>query len=179
MDPALHVTLRAAMALLLGSAAWHKLRDYTRFRDVLAGYVILPAALVPAAARLVPVLEATLGAAVAWALLLPFTGTAVALLMLAYAAAIFVNVRRGRTGIDCGCTGPGFHVPLGAHLVARNLVLAAAAAMLVLPVTSRAMTWFDAVAAIASTMALSACWLAIGRLLALAPRVDELRRRMA
>ncbi|MGH7291189.1 MAG: MauE/DoxX family redox-associated membrane protein, partial [Myxococcota bacterium] len=50
LDPALGLALRGGLALLLGTAAWHKLRDLGAFRDALAGYRLLPDGLVGVAA---------------------------------------------------------------------------------------------------------------------------------
>jgi hypothetical protein len=44
-----------------------------------------------------------------------------------YATGMAVNIRRGRTTIECGCGGAG--QPLGWPLVIRNLVLMAIAAI--------------------------------------------------
>ena len=179
VDPVVQMTLRAALALLLASAAVHKLRDLTRFREVLGAYEILPRAMVSGAAVAVPALEATLAAAIASGVSSAAAGGSACVLMLAYAAAIFVNLRRGRSGIDCGCMGPGSRVPLGPGLVVRNLLLAATALLLVVPSSGRALLWLDLAGVAAATSALSACWLAGERMLALAPRVAELRRRMS
>ncbi len=179
VDPVVQMTLRAVLALLLGTAAVHKLRDLARFREVLAAYEILPRAVVSGAAVAVPAVEATLAAAIASGASSAAGGGAACVLMLAYAAAIFVNLRRGRIGIDCGCMGPASRVPLGPGLVVRNLLLAAAAAFLMVPSSGRTLLWFDLAGVLAATSALSACWLAGERMLALAPRVAALRRRMS
>jgi uncharacterized membrane protein YphA (DoxX/SURF4 family) len=177
MDPALLLVLRAAFALLLASAALHKLRDRARFRRVLLAYDIMPTNLVSTVAPAVTVVESAL--ALLWAIgtALPAVAAATAALMLAYAAALHANVRRGRVGIDCGCTGPAASVPIGPPLVQRNLVLAAAALLATLPSTGRSLEAADLASATAATLALSACWLATGRLLALAPRAAALRQR--
>jgi len=175
MDPALHLVFRASLALLLASAAWHKLRDLLRFRTALAQYELLPAGFIAPAAVLAPALEAVLAAMIASSVGIAAAALASAALMLMYAAAIAVNLRRGRADIDCGCLGPASRVPLSNGLVARNLALVAAFSVLALPVSTRALTWLDLVGAAAGVAALSACWLATQRMLALAPRAALLR----
>lgn len=177
MDPVLQLSLRTAFALLLASAAWHKLRDPQRFRAVLAAYELLPPRAAEAVAPAIGAVEAVLAAGLLLGLLLPWVAAAVSLLMLTYAAAIEVNVRRGRTDIDCGCMGPASRVPLGRELVARNLVLALAAAALAAPATTRPMVWLDAVGFLATVGTLSLLWLAGERMLVLAPRAAFLRRK--
>jgi hypothetical protein len=177
MDPALQLALRASLALLLAAAAWHKLGDLGRFRAVVAAYDLLPSSSVVAAATVAALVEAALAASLVFGVGVRFAGPGAAALMLVYAAAIFVNVRRGRTDIDCGCMGPASRVPLGPLLVARNLVLAGAAVLLALPVSARPLVWFDAVSVLATTAAMAASWLAGERLLALAPRMDAVRGR--
>lgn len=175
MDPALQLALRASLALLLAAAASHKLGDLARFRAVVAAYELLPSSLVAAVATGVALVEAALAASLVFGVGVALAGTGAAALMLAYAAAIFVNVRRGRTDIDCGCMGPASRVPLGPLLVVRNLVLAGAASLLALPVLMRPLVWIDAVSVLATTTAMTACWLAAERMLALAPRMDAVR----
>lgn len=177
MDPALLLALRSSFALLLASAASHKLRDLPRFRAVLAAYDLLPPSSVAVTAPALAGVELALALLLASGLLAPVAAFATAALMLAYAFALQVNVRRGRTGLDCGCAGPASPVPVGPGLVLRNLVLATAALVLALPSSGRALQLADFASVAAAVLVLSACWLATGRMLALAPRVAELRRR--
>ncbi len=72
----------------------------------------------------------------------PAAGLGIALL-LAYAGAIGVNLRRGRTELDCGCGGADERRPIAAWMVVRNLVLAAGLAVLALPWQPRALAAAD------------------------------------
>ncbi|GAB2788470.1 hypothetical protein GCM10027040_13360 [Halomonas shantousis] len=112
----------AFIVLVLLRAVLHKLFDFLEFQGFVDDYQLLPERWGrPVAALLV-------GAELAMLMLLLFAPTRSAGLMLtaallvAYAAAIAINLRRGRTQIECGCGG----VPqrLNAVLVARNLALA-------------------------------------------------------
>ena len=106
LDPVFGIVPAAAMALLLLAAAWHKWRARAEFSAVLAAYRLLPRRMLPLAAWLTPTLET----AIAAGLLARATRPAAALLgcalLLAYAGAIAVNLRRGRRDLDCGCSGP-------------------------------------------------------------------------
>lgn len=177
MDPVILLALRSLFALMLASAASHKLRDPARFRAVLAAYEVVPAQLVAGAAWMVAGIESLLALMVGFGAFLPLAGVGIALLMVTYAAAIEWNIRRGRADIDCGCMGPSSRVPLGRGLVYRNLVLALSAAFFLAPVSLRSLGWLDFVTTAFALATVSACWLASQRMLALAPRAAELRRR--
>jgi hypothetical protein len=175
MDPVFDSTLRAALALLFLVAAAHKLRDLGRFRATLADYRVLPGGLVAPAAALV--VAAELGVATALAVpagrALGFAGAAG--LLAVYAAAIAVNLVRGRRHIDCGCTGPAARRRISGWLVARNAVLALVALAGLLPVVPRPLVWVDALTVAAATATLAALYAAADRLLALAPDLAALR----
>jgi hypothetical protein len=175
MDPAIEYTLRFSFALLLGAAAAHKLRDLARFRATLVEYDILPAATARGAAIALATLESALAAMLASGVAVAAAAACVCALMLAYAAAISANVARGRTDLDCGCMGPAARVPVSPALVIRNLLLAAAAAVLLVPGSTRAAHWIDAASALVATLALAASWLATEKMLVLAPRAAKLR----
>jgi len=141
-DPAASIAVRAALALLLSFAAAHKLRDLAAFRDALRGYELLPVSAVTSVAVLIPVSEAALAASLA---LLGRGGIAVAALLAVYSAAIALNLRRGRRGIDCGCSGPAGRVPLRPALLTRNALLIALALVATLPAAARPLVWIDAI----------------------------------
>ncbi len=113
---------RLGMALILAQSAWHALRDVPAHAAALAGYRLLPASLVPMAAWVLPIL--TLAAALL--LIVPASAAAGAALgaalILLFTGAIWINLRRGRLHIDCGCGGAqGQHISTG--LVVRNIVI--------------------------------------------------------
>jgi hypothetical protein len=65
------------------------------------------------------------------------------MLLLLYSAAIGINVYRGRTGIDCGCSGPAGRVPVSGALIVRNGVLLVVAGLAALPTTARVLQAID------------------------------------
>jgi hypothetical protein len=160
MDPVIALALRAGLTLLLAGAALAKLRDLHGFAAAVAGYRLLPAKLArPAAAGFVGA-EAALAAGL-WLAPAPAAYGAAALLAL-YAAAIGVNLARGRRDIDCGCGGPLGRQALSETLVLRNLVLAGAALACALPLAPRALAWLDAVTLGAAVASLAALYVASG-----------------
>ncbi|MCO8591968.1 MauE/DoxX family redox-associated membrane protein [Burkholderia multivorans] len=194
IDPVLASSAQAGAAavVLLGAVA--KLRAPVAFRDALAGYRLLPDALVAPAALAIPLAEA-LGSA---ALLFPDTRTAAAIgliaLLLAFAAALAANILRGRTDIDCGCTGfagvrampgaaasaaaasgDGMPRRIGWLHVARVLLLVALVATALIAPDTRAVVWFDYLTLFFSVPLIVCALLTVDVLLANVPRLTAMR----
>ena len=174
MDPAIDLTVRLALALLFVVAAVHKLRDVRAFQGTFADYRLLPDALNPAAA-VVPLAELLVAALLVVPSMASAGKAGAAGLLLVYAAAVGVNLLRGRRHIDCGCAGPHARRPIGGALVARNALLAAAALAALTPVGTRPLVWIDALTVSGAVLALAALYLAADRLMALAPAIARLR----
>ena len=121
-DPALQWLCALTLALLFGSAAWHKVKDRRAFVGALGSYDVLPQGLVPTVALLMIAAEVL----TAFLLLLPLTravGAVAAIGLLAvYTSAIGWNLWRGRLDMDCGCMGAGSKA-LSGWLVLRNLLV--------------------------------------------------------
>ena len=149
-DPAIQIALHAGLALLFVRAAWHKLRSLGRFGGTLAGYQLLPAKTLPAAATAIAAAEA----GVAVGLALPGSGPAAALagagLLSLYSAAMGVAWLRGHREIDCGCGRPDAPRAIGPELIARNLVLAALCAAAALSPCARELLWLDRLSIVAA-----------------------------
>lgn len=151
-DPVVVMAGSVLMAVVFAQAALHKLRDRDAFDAVLAGYrLVAPRAVAPLA-RLLALAEAAVAAGVCLpATRAPGMGLA-ALLLLGYAGAIALNLRRGRRDIDCGCGGDAQR--LAWPLVWRNGVLAALALAWTAPATERAIDGGDYLAAFAASLGL-------------------------
>lgn len=155
-DPLLARFVAAGLALLLLSAAWHKLASRTEFAAALREYRLLPGALLGPVALLLPLLEAALALAWLAGAARGVVATATAGLLLLYAAAMAVNLWRGRVDIDCGCGLGGAGRAVGRlswWLVARNALLAAVAAGAALPVAPRAPARFEPVVLVLAILA--------------------------
>lgn len=113
---------RLTIAVILGLAAIHSMREWAIFSAVVEQYRIGPRMLARPVSLILPPLE--LVAAIA--LVLPSTRLPGALLslalMLLFTASIAINLARGRTYIDCGCGGATGQ-KLSRGLVIRNLVI--------------------------------------------------------
>ncbi|MGE8132289.1 MauE/DoxX family redox-associated membrane protein [Novosphingobium subterraneum] len=99
-----------------------KLRSRRIFPGVVANYRLLPEALVPVVAATLPFAEVAVGVALICGVRL--AAVPAGLLLLVFAAAMAINIGRGRSHIDCGCGRSELRQPLSRALVTRNLVLA-------------------------------------------------------
>jgi hypothetical protein len=143
IDPAVGALLAGAFALLFASAALHKLLDPGRFAAAFRAYDVVPPALAWLSLA-VPLFELTVAAALLAARSRNGAAAAGAALLVTYAAAIAVNLGRGRRDLDCGCGGPRERRPIGAWMVWRNLALAALLGVLLLPGSPRPLGPADA-----------------------------------
>ena len=125
-DPVLVGAGVVLFAMLLATAAWHKWSDRHEFARALAAYRLLPdGALMPVTIGLA-LLETALVPMLTWPVTRGVAFALAAVLMLVYAAAMAINLLRGRRDIDCGCGGETQR--LSWALPARNGVLAHAGA---------------------------------------------------
>lgn len=166
MDPVVDLTLRAALALLLGAAAAHKLGDLPRFRATLSEYRLLPAAAVGLGSVVVPGLELALGSALLLrgARAVGLAGSAA--LLSGYALAIAINLVRGRAELDCGCLAGRGRRTISWWLVARNGALVLAALGALAPVAARPLGWIDALTVAGALGTATLAWMATDGLLA-------------
>ena len=111
--------IQIAVGLILLGAALGKIRRWHSFLGILGAYEVLPvASITPVAFMLVPA-ELLIGASVLLSWNIPLSTIAAAALLTTYAIAMAINIRRGRTSIDCGCF-QSIRQPVGWRLVVRN-----------------------------------------------------------
>lgn len=174
VDPVLVWTAQLVLFGVFGGAVLHKLREPRRFKAILRDYAVLPDALAPAAATLAAALELLV------VIGLPFPGTraaaglVAAALLAVYSAAIGLNLARGRTEIDCGCSWGGAGQPISASLILRNAGLLVGAALLGATPTIREAGLADALTALAAGAGLLLCTRTFETVLANAPAVRRL-----
>ncbi len=174
LDPALILTGALVLAGIFASAGLTKLRAPEAFAAVVANYRVLPDALVPAAARLLPVVELAGAIGLLFPTTRPLAAAVIAVLLMAFAGAMALNLRRGRHDIDCGCFIGLLRQRLSWPLVARNLVLALAAfALATSTVAARGLGALDGLTAVAGAGAVLLVYAAYGRLFGLAPRFQK------
>jgi hypothetical protein len=124
---------------------------------------------------LVPILEI----AVAVGLLVDasrrYAALAGIVMLLGYAAAIAVNLRRGRRDLSCGCGGPNDRRPISAWMVWRNVLISLALAVGLLPWADRPLSFTDGVTIVFGLLTIALVYSCADRLLAYAQRTEQLR----
>lgn len=119
---ALGEVARLTIAVIFAVAAFHAMREWSVFVDIVEQYHLVPRRLAMVAARILPPLQLSAAAA----LVMPKACDAGAVLgfclMALFTGAVTVNLARGRASIDCGCGGAGGQ-KLSAGLVLRNVVV--------------------------------------------------------
>ena len=165
LDPALAILVVCGGSALFAIAAVHKLRDMRQFSADFADYGVPPALLQLHLPWVIPVLE--LGVAVG--LWMPVCRRAAVLLaialLLAYSAAIAVNLRAGRSGIACGCGGPDPEQPIAWWMVWRNLLLVPLLVAAIAPRSARPLELTDFATIGFGLPAMALLYAAAGRLL--------------
>lgn len=96
----------AFTAILYARASLHKLFDLTAFSGFVEDYQLAPRAWSKAIALALALGETAIAAALVAPITRPFGLLAGAALLALYAAAMAINIRRGRSHIECGCGGP-------------------------------------------------------------------------
>ena len=180
LDPLIVKTISIGLGLMFLLAGYHKFAEAAQFRVTLLEYQVLPESLVSPASRIVPIVEILLGGAwlFGW-----YQGgmtaiTSVALLGL-YASAISINLFRGRVHFDCGCGFGGQsdnEQYLSGGLVARNVVLIAAALVTTLPTPGRSLGLGDYATLVAALLAMALIFGATNQLLANRAAINTWRK---
>jgi hypothetical protein len=123
------------LAWLLGTAAIHKARNAEHYQRLMSKY-LNDLSVGPVLVWLLVAVELSL----AVAMLLPQTqwlglvGTA--LLLVAYASLMGMQLARGRADMKCGCAGPASDTTISPTLVLRNLACAVLALLATTPTIS-------------------------------------------
>lgn len=174
LDPIFILASALTLAVLLASAATHKVRAPARFAKQLADYQLLSDSAVRPLARVIPLVEWM----VAFALLIPASRGGAALaaggLIALYALAIAINLWRGRRDIDCGCAGPDQAQPLRPLLLLRNSALVGLALLAGVTPVARDLGVFDSFVSVAATAVLLLVYAAADGLLANSPLLLKL-----
>lgn len=162
VDPALHYLAVCLIALVFIQGGVSKLLSRDEFQGIVVNYRLLPSVLEWPFSRLLPLAELAAGIGVlSLATRAPAAGLAAALLLL-FALAMGINLARGRRDIDCGCFKSALKQTISGWLIARNILLAAAAAALLLPVADRDTGLLDYVTVFAGGSMLFLFYYAVG-----------------
>lgn len=121
-------TLGAAVAVVFTVAALSKLRAPVRFAEELGDYQILPGVLLRPAAITIPLIEFIVGVGYFVPAVRSEASWMMAILLLVFSAAVFLNLRRGRRNIRCACFGRDDQLLGWSTLIRNSLLLLAALA---------------------------------------------------
>jgi hypothetical protein len=175
LDPAIGWTVVVLLAGVFGAAGTTKLRALDAFVGVVHNYRVVPEALERPVAYALPAIELTIAAGV----LLPAgrapAAISAAVLLALFAAAMAVNLARGRRDIDCGCFMTVLRQRLSWPLVLRNLLLAALALLVVPGMAARGLGWLDLVTVGCASAALLSVYAAASRLFGTGPSTRAAR----
>ena len=180
LDPLILKALSIGLGLMFLLAGYHKLSAGAQFRITLLEYQVIPEGLVAPTSRIIPVVEILLGGA--WLFgwyQAGLTAVASAGLLGIYALAISINIYRGRVHFDCGCGFGGKaenEQYLSGGLVARNLLLIAAALVTLLPATTRELGFADYMTLVAALLAIALLFGAANQLLANRAAINTWRK---
>lgn len=169
LDVIIAGTLRTATALLFAAGLVHKLWDIGEFRRTVGAYLRGPgidtAGLRSTIAGLVVVLEATVVVACLFAGNHPLAAALASGTLLLYAGAMGVNLIKGNTLLDCGCSWGSARQPVSSALVARNVLLAVVVLGMTLPTADRTLTAIDVASVALATLALALLYVASNHML--------------
>jgi hypothetical protein len=174
IDPLLGSVSRLVVSLLFAAAAIDKLRNRPMFLAVLREYRLLPAPLVAPAAVAVVCAELFAAAGIWWPGLRTVAAAVAAGLLVAYAAAIGINLLRGRREIDCGCTFGQARQMLSPALLVRNALLLLPCAAAAMPLAGP-VDWAVGGTSLFAAAVFALCYQLFGVLLANRPRALRLR----
>ncbi len=146
----LELTIAWSLAALFGASIAHKLAALEEWPGIVRNYRLLPDTLVGAAAVALLLAGAVTAAALVWPATRRIGACGAAAQLLVFGAALMVNLKRGRSSIDCGCFGSRLREGIFGWMVARNAILAVLALSLLLPVAPRALTRLDIATCVAS-----------------------------
>ena len=155
IDPLLLRITSLGFALLFLIAAAHKFSNREHFRASFEAYEIIPASLSALVTKIIPPLELLL--AFGWLAFGLFAiefklVTLVSVgLLVSYALAIGINLKRGRNYIDCGCTFPHSNTSnadsgsqqISLGLFYRNVLLIIMAVICIIPGSDRSLQLVD------------------------------------
>ena len=167
---------RVCVGLVFVLAATQKAQHWRIFSGVIANYRLLPRLLVAPVAILLPPAEMLTGLLLLSGQFRPAGDLAAIALLGFFATAMAINVKRGRTQIDCGCGQSFLKQTLSWLLVARNAGLA----LLLAPslAFTESMTLTTALTGVAAGLAFFLLYLLLNVFSALPP-VEARRHRFA
>ncbi len=174
IDPAISLAISLSLAALFTAAAARKVSVLGEFAGVIRNYHLVPDGLARTTAVMVIAAEIAIAAGLTAPSSRAPAAIAAAVLLLAYGTAIGINLMRGRSLIDCGCSFGGRGGDrLSSWLLVRNAVLALAAMTCAFPILTRPLGWLDALSIVLFISTAATLYLAAERLRSTSTRFAE------
>jgi len=191
IDPLLLKIISLGFALLFLIAAVHKFSNREHFRASFEAYEIIPASLSALVTKIIPPFELLLG--VGWlafglfAIELKLVTLASVGLLVSYALAIGINLKRGRNYIDCGCTFSNSNTSnadsgsqqISLGLFYRNVLLIIMAIVCIIPTGDRSLQLIDVFALFFSVVALILLYETFNQILTTRNTINSWRKNNA
>ncbi|MEX2587235.1 MAG: MauE/DoxX family redox-associated membrane protein [Actinomycetota bacterium] len=102
MEASLGLLIRLAFGTMFLAAGSSKLSDLGEFAEAIKHYRLIPGVTAGFVARVVAIVEVTLGVVLLVGVAIPVASVAGSALLIVFALAMAINLFRGRR-IDCGC----------------------------------------------------------------------------
>jgi uncharacterized membrane protein YphA (DoxX/SURF4 family) len=115
--------VRAYLAFILLKSATEKFMDMRYFLGVVSSYKILPGHTVRPFAFILPCFESILGGLLLVGWQTRLSAALLALLMMVFILAIYINLVRGRHYLDCGCSGSRSKHKISNQLIMRDALI--------------------------------------------------------
>ena len=191
IDPLLLKIISLGFALLFLIAAVHKFSNRDPFRASFEAYEIIPASLSALVTKIIPPFELLLG--VGWlafglfAIEFKLVTLASVGLLVSYALAIGINLKRGRNYIDCGCTFSNSNTSnadsgsqqISLGLFYRNVLLIIMAIVCIIPAGDRSLQLIDVFALFFSVAALILLYETFNQILTTRNTINSWRKNNA
>ena len=191
IDPLLLKIISLGFALLFLIGAVHKFSNREHFRASFEAYEIIPASLSALVTKIIPPFELLLG--VGWlafglfAIEFKLVTLASVGLLVSYALAIGINLKRGRNYIDCGCTFSNSNTSnadsgsqqISLGLFYRNVLLIIMAIVCIIPAGDRSLQLIDVFALFFSVAALILLYETFNQILTTRNTINSWRKNNA
>ncbi len=169
IDPVLQLAAALTLALVFGGGAASKLTAWAELEGVVGNFRVLPRTLVPVVSWTLPPVELLLAVLVMIPATRPLAAIGMGALLAVFAAAIALNIARGRTGIDCGCFRSSLKQNLSWWLVLRNVLLMVMAAACIVMPGARELGPADHFIVVMAALSLFSAYLSVGYVTVQAP----------
>ena len=161
IDPLFSTTIAGFLALLFLLTGIHKLSDTVRFKASILAYHLVPEGLITIIAPILIVSELSIGIMLLIALTKPWASVSALLILGLYLSVMVINLHRGRTNIQCGCSVLSQEALLSYWHLLRNTLLMGLTVLLLIPETGRTLKWLDMTQVISGVISLSVLYFSI------------------